>query len=81
MGWYIQLVAVTTFANTAANIYIAVRITESKWTPAAITGATVASGNGMGSNASQLNYPNNLAVDIELLYMLLTKIPNSKMVT
>ncbi len=51
--------------DAAGNIYIADQFNHrvQKWAPGALTGVTVAGGNGQGSAANQLNNPLGVAVD------------------
>jgi hypothetical protein len=51
------------FVDNLRILFLTRELSYSKWTPDAITGTTVAGGNGMGSNANQLYIPNNFIVD------------------
>ncbi len=54
------------YADVSGNVYVADRANHrvQKWAPGALTGLTVAGGNGAGAAANQLNSPNGIYVDV-----------------
>src|SRR6218665_3643930 len=56
---------VAVFVDSLGNMYVVERYNHrvQKWTPGASVGVTVAGGNGQGSSANQLTYPQSVYVD------------------